>query len=467
MEDHILIWNNCLKQIRKSIDSQSFSIWFEPVKAVKAIGKVLTIQVPNKFFYERLEEHYVDVLSQAIRSVLGPKGSLEYQIKVENHRKIGAQPTATPVSKSYEAVAEKIINPFVIPGIKKIKVDSQLNTNYTFDSFVNGECNKFPGSAGMAIAKKPGGTAFNPLVIYGDVGLGKTHLSQAIGNEIMDNFDDKQVLYLTTEKFTNQVIHAIKSNSVNDFMNFYQMIDVLIVDDIQFLSGRPKTQEIFFNIFNQLHQLGKQIILTSDRSPKDLSDVDKRLISRFKWGLIADLRAPDFNTRMKILDKKLEKESMELPTEIKEYICSYIKNNIRELEGVVISLVAQSTLNKKEIDIALTRQVVRQFVSQSDKEISVENIKLLVAKHFNLPVEKLQSKTRLRNVVMARQVSMYLAKNYTNSSLKKIGDCFGGRDHSTVIYSLKTVEDMMETDHTFRENVDTLIKKVQTTFINV
>jgi chromosomal replication initiator protein len=467
IKDHILVWNNCLNVIRKSIDAQPFKTWFEPIKPVKLTEDVLTIQVPNKFFYEWLEEHYVDVLKKAVKKELGYNGSLEYHIMVENHRKIGAstpEPTQSPKAKQDES---KFLNPFVIPGIKKIKIDSQLNEIYTFDKFVIGDCNKFPGSAGMAIAKKPGGTAFNPLVIYGGVGLGKTHLAHAIGNEILNKFEDKQVLYVTTEKFTNQVIQAIKSNSVNDFMNFYQMIDVLIIDDIQFLANRPKTQEIFFNIFNQLHQTGKQIILTSDRSPKDLSDVDERLISRFKWGLVADLKVPDFETRLKILDLKLGKEQLELSKEIKEYICTHIKNNIRELEGVVISLVAQSTLNKKNIDMKLVKEVIRQFVSQVDKEISVENIKELVAKYFDVPLEKLQSKTRLRDVVMARQLSMYLAKNYTNSSLKVIGDSFGGRDHSTVIHSLKTVQDMMDTDLLFKDKVNTLVKKVQTTLVNV
>lgn len=466
IKDHILIWSNCLNSIKKNVEPQSFKTWFEPIKSVKIDKDVLTIQVPNKFFYEWLEEHYVEILKKAIKKELGFNGSLEYQIMVENHRKIGINQVDKVVAQPSDADDSKFLNPFVIPGIRKIKIDSQLNPAYTFDKFVQGECNKFPCSAGMAIAKKPGGTAFNPLVIYGDVGLGKTHLSQSIGNEILANFRDKHVLYVTTEKFTNQVIQAIKSNSVNDFMNFYHMIDVLIIDDIQFLSNRPKTQEIFFNIFNQLHQSGKQIILTSDRSPKDLSDVDERLISRFKWGLVADLKVPDLETRLRILDKKLEKEALALTTEIKEYICTHIKNNIRELEGVVISLVAQSTLNKRNIDIKLVKEVIKQFVSQVDKEVSVENIKLLVAKYFDVPVEKLHSKTRIRDVVMARQLSMYLAKNYTNSSLKLIGDSFGGRDHSTVIHSLKAVQDMMDTDLLFKDKVNALVKKVQTTLVN-
>jgi chromosomal replication initiator protein len=466
IRDHISVWNNCLSIIKKTIEAQPFKTWFEPIKPVNLEKDVLTIQVPNKFFYEWLEENYVDVIKKAIKTELGFRGTLNYQITVENHRQVGSPDFRQKKTGQTDDATEPVLNPFAIPGIRKFKVESQLNPGYTFDTFVEGECNRFPGSAGMAIAKKPGGTAFNPLIVYGDVGLGKTHLAHAVGNEITKRNQDKQVLYVTTEKFTNQVIQAIKANSVNDFMNFYQMIDVLIVDDIQFLSNRPKTQEIFFNIFNQLHQAGKQIILTSDRAPKDLVEVEDRLISRFKWGLVADLKAPDFGTRMKILDKKLEGENLSLAPEIKEYICTHIKSNIRELEGVVISLVAQSTLNRREIDMKLVREVIRQFVSMVEKEVSVESIKHLVAKHFNMPVEKLHSKTRLREVVMARQLSMYLAKNYTNSSLKSIGDSFGGRDHSTVIHSLKAVQDLMDTDLIFKDNVTALVKKVKTTLVN-
>ncbi len=467
IKDQILVWKNCLNIIRKSIDAQPFKTWFEPIKPVKLVNEVLTIQVPNKFFYEWLEEHYVDVLKKAVKNELGFNGRLEYQIMVDNHRQITPEKDAIRASVKNDIDEVKFLNPFVIPGIRKMKIESQLNSNYIFDNFVEGECNRFPGSAGLAIAKKPGGTAFNPLVIYGDVGLGKTHLAQAIGNEIIARFAEKQVLYVTTEKFTNQVIQAIKSSSVNDFMNFYQMIDVLIIDDIQFLSNRPKTQEIFFNIFNQLHQSGKQIILTSDRPPKDLVEVEARLISRFKWGLVADLKVPDFETRVRILNKKLEKENLTLSEDIKEYICHHIKNNIRELEGVIISLVAQSSLNRRTIDIKLVKEVIKQFVSNVDKEISVDNIKLLVAKHFDVPVEKLHSKTRMREIVMARQLSMYLAKNYTNSSLKTIGDSFGGRDHSTVIHSLKAVQDLMDTDLLFKDSVNALVKKVKTTLVNL
>lgn len=468
MKDHNVIWSQCLDLIKKSIDAQPFKTWFAPVKPVMVKESVLTIQVPNKFFYEWLEEHFVEIMRKALKQVMGPKASLEYQIMVESHRQIGVKsPSQEEMRRNAQVEKEeKIINPFVIPGIRKMKIDNQLSDKYTMDNFVCGDCNKFPYSAGQSISKNPGGTAFNPMVIYGDVGVGKTHLAQAIGNKVVADYPGKNVLYITVEKFTNQVIQAIKGQTVNDFMNFYQMIDVLIVDDIQFLTGRSKTQEIFFNIFNHLHQQGKQIVLTSDRAPKDLSDVDARLISRFKWGLAAELTVPDFKTRMNILDFKLKNEKLDLPVELRTYICTHIKNNIRELEGVVISLVAQSMLNKSEINMKLVQSVISQFVTQDNQEISIESIKQLVAKHFELTVEKLQSKTRLREVVMARQLSMYIAKNFTDSSLKTIGDSFGGRDHTTVLHSLKTVQDMMDTDELFKDKVDTLVRKVRNILIN-
>ena len=313
----------------------------------------------------------------------------------------------------------------------------------------------------MAIAKKPGGTSFNPLVIFGDVGLGKTHLAHAIGNDVLNRFPGKTVLYVSSEKFTNQIIQSIKNNAVNDFVNFYQLIDVLIVDDIQFLANKQKTQEIFFHIFNQLHQNGKQIILTSDRPPKDLDGMEERLISRFKWGLSADLQAPDLETRIAILEAKMTQEGIEIPQNVTEFICYNIQNNIRELEGVLVSLVAQSSLNQQEVDLELAKKVIRNFVKQINKEITVDYIQKLVADHFDLGVEKLQGKTRKRQVVIARQLSMYLAKNLTDKSLKAIGENFGGRDHSTVIYSCKTVQDLMETDVIFKDTVADLEKKIK------
>lgn len=459
VKDCNIIWANCLHVIRESVNPQSYKTWFEPIKPVGLDGKSITIQVPNKFFYEWLEEHYVSLLKKAVKSQLGEEGHLEYQILLRTDEV--AKSVANGVATHAVTIdQQEIKNPFVIPGIRKLKIDPQLNRKYTFDTYIEGDCNRLARSAGMAVARKPGGTSFNPLVIYGDVGLGKTHLAHAIGNQILQDFDQKSVLYVSSEKFTNQIIQAIKNNAIEDFVNFYQLVDVLIVDDIQFLANKVKTQEIFFHIFNQLRDDGKQIILTSDRPPKDLDGMQERLISRLKWGLTADLQAPDLETRMAILESKMMDEGQDIPNDVIEFICYNIQNNIRELEGVFVSLLAQASLNRREIDLVLAREVIKKFVTQITKQVTVDNIKDLVAEYFELPVEKLHSKTRKRSIVIARQLSMFLAKKLTNKSLKAIGAKFGGRDHSTVIYSCNAVQDLMDTDILFRDTVQELEKRV-------
>lgn len=456
IESHVSIWEKCLSIIESNVAEKSFNTWFKPIKAIKFENNILTIQVPNRFFYDYIEEHYLNTLKKTIYQVLGPQGQLEYKIVLDNKA-----PT-----KKENFSSKDIKNPFVIPGLKKTKIQSNLNAKYTFDCYVEGDCNRLGRSAGLSISKNPGKTAFNPLVIFGDVGLGKTHLAHAIGNEIIKNDPDHNVLYLTTESFTTQIVSAIRNNNMDDLINYYQLIDTLIVDDIQFLDGRVKTQDIFFNIFNQLQQTGKQIILTSDRPPKDLEGVKERLINRFKWGLTADIKAPDFETRLAIMGHKMGNDADMVPQNVLEYICFNIKNNIRELEGVIISLLAQANLNDRNIDIELAKEVIQKFVTQINKGISVENIAKLVAEHFEVPVEKLSSKTRKRSIVIARQLSMYLAKNYTKSSLKTIGDNFGGKDHSTVIYSINTVRDLIDTDTLFKDTVAELEKKVELSLIN-
>jgi len=464
IKDCATVWDSCLRTIRKNVNSQSFKTWFEPIRPVRLEEGALTIQVPNKFFYEWLEEHYVALLKRTIRQELGDMGRLEYQILMSKSAQVPTAIAATDksdVNTPGSVDTGNIKNPFVIPGIRKLKIDPQLNASYIFENFIEGDCNRLARSAGMAVAAKPGGTAFNPLVLFGDVGLGKTHLAQAIGNQVLKEQLGKTVLYVSSEKFTNQIIDSIRNNAVNDFVNFYQLIDVLIVDDIQFLANKQKTQEIFFHIFNQLHQNGKQIIMTSDRPPKDLDGMEERLISRFKWGLSADLGTPDLETRMAILASKMDQEGLDLPHDVTEFICYNIKNNIRELEGVLISLVAQSSLNRREIDLELAKEVIKNFVNQMSKEITVEFIQKLVADHFDVPVEKLKGQTRKRGIVIARQLSMYLAKNLTNKSLKAIGENFGGRDHSTVIYSCKAVQDLLDTDMIFKDTVTDLQKKIK------
>ncbi len=472
VETSTAVWENCLKIIKDNVPSQSFKTWFEPIKALKLEGTVLTIQVPSLFFYEWLEEHYVNLLRKTIKHELGNEARLEYNIVVDNATSsTKAQTINIPGSPNGElknpsvpipvTVPSSIRNPFVIPGLKKINIDSQLNNKYSFDNFVEGDCNRLARSAGFAVANKPGGTSFNPLMIYGPTGLGKTHLIHAIGGAIKDRFPDKQVLYVNAEKFTQQFVESMKNNTINDFKNFYQLIDVLILDDVHNFAGKEKTQDIFFHIFNELHQTNKQIVLTSDKPPKDLIGVEDRLLSRFKWGLTADLQIPDFETRMAILYKKMQLDGIELPQEVVEYVAHNIDSNMRDLEGAMVSLLAHSTLNKKEIDLPLAKQMLKNFIKNSSKEISIEYIQKLVCEYFEVPVELLKSQTRKREIVQARQISMYLAKSHTKSSLKSIGMHFGGRDHSTVIYACQTVEDLIDTDKKFRAYVADIQKKLK------
>jgi chromosomal replication initiator protein len=424
------------------------------------------------FFYEWLEEHYVNLLRKTIKHELGADARLEYNIVVDNATANSkAQTINIPASPNGElknpsvpipvTVPSSIRNPFVIPGLKKINIDSQLNSKYSFDNFVEGDCNRLARSAGFAVANKPGGTSFNPLMIYGPTGLGKTHLVHAIGGAIKDRFPEKQVLYVNAEKFTQQFVESMKNNTINDFKNFYQLIDVLILDDVHNFAGKEKTQDIFFHIFNELHQTNKQIVLTSDKPPKDLIGVEDRLLSRFKWGLTADLQIPDFETRMAILYKKMQLDGIELPQDVVEYVAHNIDSNMRDLEGAMVSLLAHSTLNKKEIDLPLAKQMLKNFIKNSSKEISIEYIQKLVCEYFEVPVELLKSQTRKREIVQARQISMYLAKSHTKSSLKSIGMHFGGRDHSTVIYACQTVEDLVDTDKKFRAYVADIQKKLK------
>jgi chromosomal replication initiator protein len=465
------VWQNCLDVIRDNVNQQSFKTWFEPIKPVKLNVSVLTIQVPSQFFYEWLEEHYIDLLKKTINKELGPDGRLEYSIIMENNYRnanpytinipaVNARTKNPPVSMPIDLNNNSIKNPFILPGLKKLNVESQLNPNYSFDNLVEGDCNRLARSAGFAVANKPGGTAFNPLLIYGGVGLGKTHLANAIGLEIKRNFPNKTVLYVQSEKFCHQFVDAVKNNSHNDFIHFYQMIDVLIIDDVQFFAGKEKTQDIFFQIFNHLHQTGKQLVLTSDKSPIELIGLEQRLLSRFKWGLSADMQVPNLETRIAILEKKIYADGIDMPKEVIEYLAYNITTNVRELEGALISLVAQSTLNRKAITLELARQMIDKFVKNTTREISIDFIQKIVSDYFNLPLELLKSKTRKREVVQARQIAMFFAKNMTKSSLASIGLQCGGKDHATVLHACRTVNNLMETDKKFRVYIDEIEKKI-------
>jgi len=471
---HERIWNNCLNVIKDNVPSISFRTWFEPIVPLKLENDILTIQVPSPFFYEYLEEQYIDILRKVVKKEMGPEAKLEYNVVMQNNSYNNSKPYTvkfpaksskeiknTPVSVPLDASENTIKNPFVIPGLKKLDIDPRLNPENSFDNFIEGECNRLARSAGFAVSKNPGGTAFNPLLVYGDSGLGKTHLAQAIGIEVKELFPEKTVLYVNANKFQTQFVDAIRNNNKNDFLHFYQMIDVLIIDDVHEFAGKEKTQDTFFHIFNHLHQSGKQLILTSDKPPVELQGMESRLLSRFKWGLSADLQAPDFETRMAILKKKTYNDGIDLPEEVLEYISTHISDNIRELEGALISLLAQSTLNKKEITLDLTKEMIDKLIKSTKREISIDYIQKVVCNYYNIGLEQLQSKTRKREIVQARQVAMFFSKSMTKSSLATIGSQIGGKDHATVLHACKTVNNLIETDKRFRLQVDEIEKKLK------
>lgn len=474
--DHVGVWKNCLQIIKDNISPRSFQTWFEPIMPLKLEDNILTIQVPTHFFYEYIEEHFISLIKKTIRKEIGSKGKLEYSIKMDNnagvsHNSSIKMPTAyknaiknpdvtMPIDINKNKTRE-IPNPFIIPGLKKINIQSQLIDTLNFDNFVEGDCNRLARSAGYAVAQNPGKTAFNPLFLYSNVGLGKTHLAHAIGVQVKEEHPEKIVLYINSEQFIQQFIDSIKNGNHNDFIHFYQMIDVLIIDDIHFLAGKEKTQDAFFHIFNHLHQKGKQLIITSDKSPVDMVGFEQRLLSRFKWGLAADLQVPDLETRMAILRKRFYNDGIEMPDDVVEYIAYNVSTNVRELYGAITSIMAQASLNKKPITTALAKQMIDKYVKSTTREISIDYIQKIVCDYFGIPVDQIASKTRKREIVQVRQLSMYFAKKMTNSSLSTIGQHCGKKDHATVLHACRTINNLIETDPKFRANVEEIHKKIQ------
>ncbi len=476
-EDYKRVWAECLEVIKDTLgpeNKKAFDTWFVPIVPLQLDGSTLLVQVPSQFFYEWIEEHYIDLLKRVIRMQLGPNGMLKYSIVMD--QTIPTEPLKTTLpSNSRRSVqnpltdmpininkdnARELPNPFVFPGIKKTRIPSQLSPNYTLENFVEGDCNRLARSAGYAVAEKPGTTSFNPLLLHSNVGLGKTHLANAIGLKTKELHPDKTVLYVTSEQFMQQYAEAGRAGTTNDFIHFYEQIDVLIVDDIQFWAGKAqKTQEAFFHIFNYLHQRNCQIIITSDKAPGELQGLEPRLLSRLKWGLNADLQSPDVETRKAILRQKLQNDGIEMDEEIIEYIAYNINTNVRELEGALISLIAQSSLNRKQITLELTKQMIDKYVQSSTREITIDYIQKVVCDSLNLPVDSIQQTSRKREIVQARQLSMYFAKKITKSSLAVIGMQCGNKDHATVLHACKTIENLRQTDRYIRNLVDELEKK--------
>ncbi|MBP5516447.1 MAG: chromosomal replication initiator protein DnaA [Bacteroidales bacterium] len=478
MQTYKSVWANCLKIIKDNLgpeNEQVYKTWFEPIVPIQLEDNVLTIRVPTQFFYEWLEEHFIDLLKRTIRLQLGPNGMLKYSILMDTS--IADQPISTNLpSTGRQAVInrakdvpmfigadeneQKITNPYIYVGVQKRKVPSQLNGNYTLENFVEGDCNRLARAAGYAVAENPGRTSFNPLLLHGGVGLGKTHLANAIGIKTKEKHPDSTVLYVTSEQFLQQYVEAVKNKNTNDFVHYYEMIDFLILDDIQFWASKgTHTQEAFFHIFNYLHQRNRQIIITSDKAPSELGTLEPRLLSRLKWGLAADLGTPDVDTRMAILKQKLANDGIEMPQDVIEYIAYNINTNVRELEGALVSLIAQSSLNHRQITLDLAKQMIDKFVKSNTREITIDYIQKVVCDYFKLPIDCIQSPTRKREIVQARQLTMYFAKKMTKSSLAIIGLQCGNKDHATVLHACKTVANLNETDKQFHFWVDELEKK--------
>lgn len=463
-----IIWSKCLDIIRKQISPSQFDAIFTSVKAISLIDDTLLIGVPSSYIYETIENEYINVLGPAIKEVFGKTTNLEYSIlfdKSRPHSPITTNISSVDKRKAFPSQVyldsnnRGVKNPFK-PDREKISIDPMLNPLYTMNSFIEGECNRLARAAGMAISMRPGGTPFNPMFIYGASGLGKTHLSHAIGLEIKHNFPNKVVLYVSTNLFTTQFMEAVRRNELNDFLHFYQLVDVLILDDVHELSGKTGTQNTFFHLFNHLHQLGKQLILTSDRSPADLVGLEERLLTRFRGGLPVELSIPDFETRRKIVLDKAKRDGIDFPDEIIEYICNHVRKSVREIEGAMISLLAQSTFNKQELTLEVAERILGKVVKKELEQITFDRIRTTVCDYYNISVEQIGDKSRKREIVQARQIAMYFCKNYTSDSFASIGSKLGNKNHATVMHSCKTVEDLIKTDKGFRLQIADIMNKL-------
>ena len=454
------IWKEILRIIRQIIEPAQYETWFEPIKAVAFADSRLTVEVPSDWFREYIESAYLDVLRKTLQRVIGPKAKLVYTFRSVSNQpamRIPGQPVPTPENPAVTVMSQPTDrpSPFVYPGLPhKVKINPRLNPVYSFANLVVGECNKLGISAGENISMAPGRTPFNPLFIFGGSGLGKTHLAQAIGIAVKERFPDLVVLYVTGNEFKTQYMDAVTVlNKLTDFMAYYMRIDVLIVDDIQALLG-PRCQDAFFNVFNHLHQNGKQLIFTSDRAPADLRNFEDRLLSRFKWGLSVQLTQPDYATRLAMLRSRAEREGVVIPDDVLEFIAGRVRKNFRELEGTLISLIAHSSVERGRPLMELAASITETLVGEEKSDVNMEKVQSSVCEYFNISREELVSKSRKRQIVQARQIAMYLCRNMiSNCSLAAIGAEIGGKDHATVLHSCMTVSDLMATDKVFRKYV--------------
>ena len=439
------LWEKTLDVIKGELSEVSFNTWIKSCEPISISSDTLKISVPNSFTQDILDKRYKDLVANSIKAVCSKLYNIEFIIASDTS-------IAEEIKKAEKTPSKSII--------VNDEMSSTLNPKYTFNSFVIGNSNRFAHAASLAVAEAPA-KAYNPLFIYGGVGLGKTHLMHAIGHYILDGNPNAKVVYVSSEKFTNELINAIKDDRNEEFRKKYRNVDVLLIDDIQFIAGKERTQEEFFHTFNELHDANKQIILSSDRPPKEIPTLEDRLRSRFEWGLIADIQVPDFETRMAILKKKADVESLNVANEVMGYIATKIKSNIRELEGALIRIVAYSSLTNREITVDLATEALKDIISKKQgKHITIDLIQDIVSSYFNLRVEDLKSQRRTRNVAYPRQIAMYLSRKLTDMSLPKIGEEFGGRDHTTVIHAYEKISENLKTDDSLQHTVNDLTKKI-------
>jgi len=435
------IWDETLKLIKTELTEVSYNTWLKSLEPVSIKGKRIILGVPNDFNKGILETRYMTLITNAVKQITSQDYKIEFVI---------------PGSDDFNNLSKnndiKDFNLFEAPN---------LNPKYVFDTFVIGNSNRFAHAASLAVAETPA-KAYNPLFIYGGVGLGKTHLMHAIGHYILSQNPNTKVVYVSSEKFTNELINSIKDDKNVEFRNKYRTIDVLLIDDIQFIAGKERTQEEFFHTFNALHEANKQLIISSDRPPKEIPTLEDRLRSRFEWGLITDIQPPDFETRIAILRKKAELENINISNEVLHFIAKKIKSNIRELEGALIRISAYSSLTNKEVSIDLANEALKDIISSSKpKQITVSYIKDIIAQQYNIKVEDLNSKRRTRSITYPRQIAMYLCRELTDLSLPKIGEEFGGRDHTTVIHAYDKINQEMESNSDLKNRIEKVIKEIQ------
>lgn len=455
------VWASCLDVIKQEISSQSFQTWFSPIVPKKIQDNVLTVQIPNQMFYEWIEGNYLDVLRKAIKSSVNNKCKLEYVVEKRQQISDGKRVLRKPLSPpSFQKTSASQASSKKQPLITFRELP--FTNRYNFENFVEGSCNKIVKSAAEAIAQNPGKTSFNPLMIYGGVGLGKTHIAQAIGNHMMVDFDgNKKVKYVPAELFASQYVHAVRENEIHAFSDKFMDADLLIVDDIQFLAGKEKTQEVFFHIFNYLHQNGKQLVMTSDTAPHNISGLQERLLSRFKWGLTTQLETPDVDTRFSIIEKKAASVNLSIEHDVMKYIASFGHLNIRELEGVLTSIVAHTMINKVDVTFALVKQILSDIAQEVDSEnISIEKVLNTVASHFRVDAKDIKGSIRTKEVVLARKMIMHIAKTHTDNTLKSIGLFFGKKHHSGVVYAVQNLEELLSSDPRIKKSYFSVLGKL-------